>query len=522
MTRFPLFVAMFTWAATAATAQIDWETSLYDPGPDRSDVAAADLVLPMPCGGAMAFERVTIPMDATNPLADIQVRLGQSGSSAGYLDYLRNDSLRGGFADIEGTATYFYIGRYELTDGQHKALTSFPECDFTPGRRDIVGKGGLSWFDAINLSQIYTEWLHENHEDAMPQEDGQKSYVRLPTEVEWEYAARGGAAVSPGEFSGVRFPMEDPVDAYARFDSERPGPVGIKKPNPLSLFDMYGNLEEIVFEPFRLNSVGQTHGQVGGMVVRGGSFQRSESDMRSSNRKEWPFYNRRGVAQAQDSFGVRFVLSVHVGTSDVRVREISDAWTSAFESDPADGVSAASVLSDLIEGELDPLRKSNLENVLVTLTEADERAKESQQQQLEVTMQSVATFLWQIWRAEELILQAEALRKDTKEYLDEFRGELHPEDIEILEERIVIFDDRIIVQKQRQRLAMEAFRQALEFVAAAPAENRDVAAGIVNRRLQEAGSELVDALEAFVRDIPDYMIKPDMSFDELLDLANTR
>jgi hypothetical protein len=524
MKSFPLVLTAAILCATGsmAAAEITWDRPLYDPGPERSEAPPADLVLPMPCGGAMAFQQITIPMDATDPLADTEVRLGQSGGSAGYLDYLRNENLRGGFTDPAGSATYFYMGRYELTEAQHKALTSFPECDFTVGPRDIIAKGSLSWFDAIDLSRKYTEWLHENREDAMPREDGQTSFVRLPTEVEWEYAARGGAAVSKGEFGAIRFPMEDPVDAYARFDSERVGPVGIKKPNPLSLFDMYGNLEEIALEPFRLNSVGEAHGQVGGLVVRGGSYQRSEEQMRSSNRTEWPFYNRRGLAQAQDSFGVRFVLSVHVGTSDTRVREIRDAWMSAFESDASDEVSAGAILSELIENEFDPVRKSNLENVLLTLTAAEERAKEATKAQLEVTLRGASTFLWQVWQATRMVDAIGEILPNTRKYLEDFRGEMEPVDIEIYEDQIAILEDRLMVQVDRRNLALEAYRQSLDFLSKTPSDRRDSAYGVVERGFEEAGNDLVIALQASLSDLEMYESQPDMDDDTLLDLANTR
>lgn len=521
MTRFPLFLAvgLLTAVATAAPGQIVWDSSIYDPGPDRSEAPPADLVLPMPCGGAMAFQRITIPMDATDPLADAEVRLGQSGGSAGYLDYLRNEVLRGSFTDPDGTATHFYLGRYELTEAQYKALTGIPECDVSVGPRDIIAKSGLSWFEAIGLSQRYTEWLLAHHEEEMPHEDGQTSFVRLPTEVEWEFAARGGAAVSPGEFGASRFPMADPTDLYARFDSERVGPVGIKKPNPLSLFDMYGNLEEITLEPFRLNAVGQPHGQVGGMVVRGGSYSDPEDRMHSAYRTEWPFYNRRGKAQAQDSFGVRFVIAVHVSTSDTRLREIRDAWTAAFEADGSGERSAAAILSDLIEDELDPVRKSSLETVLLTLTAAEERAKAATRAQLEATLRSGATFLWQIWQDTRLVDAINEILPADRDELATYRDQMEPEDIEILEEKIAIMEDRLLVQVNRRRLALEAYRQSLELVNDAPSEQRASAIAVVNRGFEEAGTELVVALEAVLMDLEAYARQPDMADEALLGIA---
>jgi hypothetical protein len=295
-----------------------WQAATYNPSP-----LADDFILPMPCGGAMAFRRVEVPRHDPRRHRGLVVLGGDDPRHAAF-EGAREEPIEGAFTDRgDPKRRYFYLAKYETTALQMAALDG--DCP-TPTRELMRPAVGVTWFEAVRAGQLYSEWLLKHAPHRLPREDNAIGYARLPTEAEWEFAARGGLEVSPAEFAARAFPMPGGVERYVWFRSTRSSNselqiVGALRPNPLGLHDMLGNADEIVLEPFRIARQSQARGQAGGHVIRGGSYQTAEPDIRSSYRQELSPFDERG-ARRGPTVGFRLALVTSVLSSPARYDEL--------------------------------------------------------------------------------------------------------------------------------------------------------------------------------------------------------
>lgn len=325
-----LIVGLPAWAEDPT-----WPAKQFDPSPATTEAdKAQELSLPMPCGGAMVFRRINVvPGDGW--LHDEKIRLGSAADARyAFKENQRDAYIAGTFTEsLEDSISsrFYYLGKYEVTQLQFDSLdNTCPEVK-RKGRRPVVE---VSWFDAVDFTRRYTEWLYENALDLLPVEDGVPGYLRLPTEAEWEYAARGGLKVDSTAFHSPLFPPlpAELMSDYVWYDGTessdgRLRPIGQLKPNPLNLYDLLGNASEIVLNPFHLDKHDHMHGQAGGFLVKGGDFRTNGPAIRTSFRNEYPHFDQRtGRVTRPATAGFRIAISGPVLTSDQRAEMIREEW----------------------------------------------------------------------------------------------------------------------------------------------------------------------------------------------------
>lgn len=169
----------------------------------------------------------------------------------------------------------YYIGEYEVTQklwravmGDEPKLNGKQAWTSEWGRGDMYPAYRVSWYDCqdfiSNLNGLLSDQLNG-------------ARFRMPTNAEWEYAARGGAYSNDYKFSGTNN-MSDIW--YADNAGKKTHPVNSTVSNELGIYDMTGNVWELcndVYAPYvsysETNPMGGDYGPY--RVVRGGSWTSS-------------------------------------------------------------------------------------------------------------------------------------------------------------------------------------------------------------------------------------------------------
>ncbi|MCR5085591.1 MAG: SUMF1/EgtB/PvdO family nonheme iron enzyme [Succinivibrionaceae bacterium] len=351
------------------------------PNPLNPQPLKDDVVLPLPCNLTMAFRKV-YTSSGQEKLRDFSYLAG-SAEGSGLSQALSQRYVQGGFHDGDGY--FFYLGKYEVTDSQYRALME-GKCPGTDARGRLPVTN-VSWFDAVEAARRLSAFWQANPQ-GVPSEGGLLAFSRLPTDDEWEFAARGGLAVSRAEFDDAHPPLAEgkALRDYAWYQGSasangRLNAVGLLLPNPLGLHDLLGNAMEMVFDPFHATLMNRLHGLAGGLTLRGGSFMTPESRLASHLRLERPLYGKGGEQKNRD-VGFRLALALPFAASGKELERLAGEAQALGAEGQRDGAmtpghdEALAMLDEIMrerEQGQEELRRSKSENE--DLRETNERLK---------------------------------------------------------------------------------------------------------------------------------------------------
>ncbi len=178
----------------------------------------------------------------------------------------------------------FALGRYEVTFDEWKACSDDGVCAADPddhkwgrGRRPIIN----ITFDQI---KTYLAWLSSKTGHT----------YRLPSEAEWEYAARGGTKTKYSWGDEIGKEKANCRDCGPEI-SHQTSPVGTFEPNPFGLYDMHGNVWEWVedcwnpsYENAPADGSARLDGDCASRITRSGSWYYFSKNLRSAARSKFP------------------------------------------------------------------------------------------------------------------------------------------------------------------------------------------------------------------------------------------
>ncbi len=197
----------------------------------------------------------------------------------------------------------FYMGKYEVTQGQWMSIMGSNPSKGKTGNEYPVNE--ISWSTAATFaSQL---------------ESRTGVHYRLPTEAEWEYAARSGGRNDKWPGTNIEMELKD-YAWYSSLKEREIHPVGLKKPNELGLYDVAGNVKEWVEDwyddqyyagsskqnprgPYShiIRSWSNTYER---KVIRGGYYDNNASRIRSSYR------DNHGVNRRHKEIGFRLAIQI--------------------------------------------------------------------------------------------------------------------------------------------------------------------------------------------------------------------
>jgi formylglycine-generating enzyme required for sulfatase activity/TRAP-type uncharacterized transport system substrate-binding protein len=237
------------------------------PPPQRQVAVVAPPSVPPPVASLRAAEKISLPGGTWLEMVPI--------SGGAFLMGSNDDASEKPVHRV--TVAPFSIARFPVTVLQWKECVAARACADIAGGDDNAPITNVSWDDA----QRFVAWLGKATGAA----------YRLPSEAEWEYAARAGTDTRYWWGNEVIRGMADCKGCGTAYDPRHTLKVGAFPANPFGLHDMAGTVAEWVADCWHKNYRGAPEGgapwdssDCGQHVLRGGSWQNDPSELRASSR----------------------------------------------------------------------------------------------------------------------------------------------------------------------------------------------------------------------------------------------
>jgi len=264
MTSYPLLVC----GLFAIGALLDTTASRAQQAPATAPSPAAVLRPAPPPAGMLALPTTSLELNDKVSMQFVQIPAGKflMGSAPSELGHDKDEA-----PCHEVTITQpFFMGIYPVTLEQYQAVMGNNGGAVPPTNHPVTL---LSWDDAVAFGEKLSTQTHKK--------------VHLPTEAQWEYAARAGT-LTRYYFGGI----ENQLPNYAWYSANSLGtthPVGLKKPNPWGLYDMCGNVFQYCadwYGPYTAGKLSDPPGAATGTdrVLRGGCWSFGPQYCRSASR----------------------------------------------------------------------------------------------------------------------------------------------------------------------------------------------------------------------------------------------
>ncbi|WP_108514626.1 SUMF1/EgtB/PvdO family nonheme iron enzyme [Bradyrhizobium algeriense] len=275
------------WQPRKATEQASAPVSSPAEAPKAPAPAAKQQATPQPSPSvAPAQQQAAPPAPSASPAAPQTPPSTQAAASVREPEMV---SLRGGSFTMgsnedpsekpvrQVTVKPFAMGKFPVSVREWNACAAAKACGFTASGKDDAPVANVSWSDA----KQYVAWLAETTG---------KPY-RLPSEAEWEYAARGGTQTKFWWGDQLQPGMVNCKNCSDIPAVDQPVKVGSLKPNPFGLFDMGGGVDQWVEDCWHRNYQGApadgsawVENGCPSHVIRSGSWRKDSDYARTSSR----------------------------------------------------------------------------------------------------------------------------------------------------------------------------------------------------------------------------------------------